>query len=283
MEYRFLTGIDFREIHRAFLEAFADYVVPMHSSREHLEEMLLRRGADLELSVGAFDDGWLVGFNLNALGLYRSRLTLYDVATGIVPSSRRKGVAAGLFEFSLPKLRETKAEQYVLEVIRTNQPAVSMYQKVGFQTSRAFEAFRRTSPVQESRVFARDLGIREMEPDWRTFETFWDWHPSWQNSTQSLQRSGVKKIVLGAMAGGSLIGYGIVFPYSGDIPQFAVHPDYRRTGVGAALLNGLQRNTNPGLPVHVVNVDASAIGTLTFLRNQGFEHFLSQHEMKLDL
>src|SRR5438034_6201172 len=67
MEYKFLIDIDFDLLHQTFLEAFSDYIAPLQLTRERLQEMLIRRGAGLNLSAGAFDEGRLVGFTLNAL------------------------------------------------------------------------------------------------------------------------------------------------------------------------------------------------------------------------
>src|SRR5205809_706796 len=142
MEYRFLIDIDFDSLHQTFIEAFSDYVVPFRLTKEQLRDLMTRRGADLSLSAGAFDGNRLVGFNLNALDDFYGQRTLYDVATGVVPTHRRRGIAKAIFEFSLPALRATNAKEYLLEAIEVNDAAIATYSRIGFNVSRKFKAFR---------------------------------------------------------------------------------------------------------------------------------------------
>ena len=64
-ERRSLRAADFDEIHRAFVEAFSDYVVPMKPAPEALREMFTRRGWVPEFSSGVFEGKRLVAFTIN--------------------------------------------------------------------------------------------------------------------------------------------------------------------------------------------------------------------------
>jgi ribosomal protein S18 acetylase RimI-like enzyme len=280
-EIQFLEGIDFSRIHQAFLKAFSDYIVPMQLTVDQFLEMMTRRGANFPLSVGAFVDGELAAFNINALETFGGIPTVYDVVTGVIPSQRRKGIATSLFEFSLPRLRQTNALRYVLEVIATNQPAFATYQRIGFQIIRGLQAFNRKMLVQPSRQPADELSFQQIELNWQQIKDFWDWEPSWQNSIASMTRSRAKKITLGAFVDKKLVGYGIVYPGTGDIPQFAVERSYRCRGIGTHLIHALQKAMITISPARVVNVDVRAASTLTFLKGIGFDALTSQHEMEL--
>jgi ribosomal protein S18 acetylase RimI-like enzyme len=283
VDFRFLSHIDPRVLHSTFLQAFSDYVIPMEPSFEQLSDLLMRRGAELNLSIGAFDGDELIGFNLNALDTYRGSLSVYDVATGVIPRWRRRGVTVGMFGFSLPTLRKTGAKNYVLEVIDTNFPAIEAYKSIGFNTSRSLHSFRCNDFPQPRRA-GEQISIREVDPEWELFQTFCDWEPSWQNSRNSIQRSQQAKVVLGAYVDNTVVGYGIVFRNSGDIPQFAVKSDYRRQGIGTALLRRLLREVNPAcLYARIINIDADAESTLRLVDKLGFRRFLGQLEMQLQL
>ena len=52
MIVRTLREDEFDAIHRAFVDAFSDYVVPMHPTQDALREMFTRRGWVPELSSG---------------------------------------------------------------------------------------------------------------------------------------------------------------------------------------------------------------------------------------
>lgn len=58
----------------------------------------------------------MIGFIINAGGIYQREAAAYDVGTGVVPEHRRKGVFSGLFARVLQVLWEKQAEKYYLEV-----------------------------------------------------------------------------------------------------------------------------------------------------------------------
>jgi ribosomal protein S18 acetylase RimI-like enzyme len=280
MKIQFLSNFDLADIHPVFLRAFSDYLVPMNLTRDQFAELLKRRAARNDISVAAFENGVPVGFTLNALEPYQSVLTAYDVVTGIAPEARRKGIARKLFDFSLPRLTELHASRYVLEVFENNQPAVRLYEGVGFQILRKLEVYT-LAGNKTMDVARQNYECREVAADWKTFQSFWDWHPSWQNSISSLGRIEYKS--LGLFQNEKLIGYGIVLPETGDIPQFAIAPQYRKNGAGASLLHHLLTAIRSDRTPRVVNVDGSAKETIRFLLKNGFILFGRQNEMELIL
>ena len=287
LHYVFLKEEDFDTVYGTFVKAFSDYQIEMKITKEQFKEMNVRRGLSYELSVGAVDDrGKMVGLALNGADFWDKKLTAYDMGTGVVPEFRGKGVADGMFDFLIPKLRQSGLKQYLLEVIRSNEKAYNLYKKKGFRETRQFECF--TAEVAslnlESTIDAEDgISIKPMEmPEWSLFESFWEWRPSWQNSVDSVKRSQSRKVVLGAFKGSRCVGYGIIYSESGDIPQFAVKETFRRRGVGTLLMKALAREARRGR-LAVVNVDSSSQVTLDFLTDLGFKNFAGQYEMVLEL
>jgi ribosomal protein S18 acetylase RimI-like enzyme len=228
----------------------------------------------------------MVGLALNGADSWDKKLTAYDMGTGVIPEFRGKGVADGMFDFLIPKLRQSDVKQYLLEVIRSNEKAYNLYKKKRFRETRQFECFTAeiASLNLESTINAEDsISIEPIEkPEWSLFESFWEWHPSWQNSINSVNRSQSRKIVLGAFKDSRCVGYGIIYPESGDIPQFAVKKTFRRQGVGTLLVKALAREARSG-KLAVVNVDSSSQSTLNFLTDLGFKNFAGQYEMILEL
>jgi len=278
MDLQFLNQVEFSILHRAFLEAFSDYVIPLQPSEEALREMFTRRGANLGLSAGVFENGKLVGFTINAIDHFEGVLTIYDTGSGVHPEYRRRGISDAIFRFLLPKLKETGAEQYLLEVFENNLPAVRLYQKIGFQTFRKFRAYRGfVSKTSRDSNFQ----IRETTPDWNFWKTQWEWQPSWQNSIASIERSESPRITLGIFHDAVLIGYGIVYPASGDVPQLCIDQDHKRIGAGAVLLSTLQEKA--GKEFRVINVEDTADSTIQFLERMGLQVFGTQLEMRMKL
>lgn len=287
MHYVFLKEEDFDTVYGTFVKAFSDYQIKMEITKEQFKEMNFRRGLSYELSAGAVDDrGKMVGLALNGADFWDKKLTAYDLGTGVVPEFRGKGAADGMFDFLIPKLRQSGVKQYLLEVIRSNEKACNLYKKKGFRETRQFECFTAefASLNLKSTIDAEDgISIRPVEkPEWSFFESFWEWRPSWQNSVNSVKRSQSRKVVLGAFKGSKCVGYGIIYSESGDIPQFAVKETFRRQGVGTLLMKALAREARRGR-LAVVNVDSSSQVTLDFLTDLGFKNFAGQYEMVLEL
>ncbi|HET7434934.1 MAG TPA: GNAT family N-acetyltransferase, partial [Thermoanaerobaculia bacterium] len=125
-------------MHRAFVEAFSDYVVPFAPSREQLGEMLTRRGYVPEASVAAFDGDRIVAFTLNGVDGERA----YDSGTGVVPSHRRQRFGERIMQASFDVLRGRGCREYLLEVIESNAAAHALYVKLGFRETRRFDCWR---------------------------------------------------------------------------------------------------------------------------------------------
>ena len=106
----------------------------------------------------------------------------------------------------------------------------------------------------------------------------WDFIPSWQNTFQALLKSPEHFIILGAFLDDKLVGYGIIEPFTGDIPQLAVAGRNRRSGIGSTILNEL-RKYNEANKTRVVNTDAAHEGTTNFFLKNGLQLMTTQLEM----
>lgn len=285
ISYRLLKNDDFEEFHQTLIEAFSDYYVEAQPSLESLRRMHIIEGVNLDCSVGAFENGKMVGFTANAFGDWLGNLTAYDAGTGVIPAYRRRGISREMFDFIMPVLRECGAKQYLLEVITENEPALRLYKNLGFQAHRTLSVLT-GEKVAISEHKLSDVEIKAIEnPDWNLLESFLSYYPSWQNSIDSIKRclpdESVNKIISGVYLKGKLIGYGIVFESSGNVAQVAVAEEYRRRGFGKIILGELQKHTEK--PLQFSNIDEKARGFLAFLESNGFKVLTRQHEMLLKL
>ena len=276
INFRFLSSADSTSLYECFLAAFSDYEVDMRVSREEFEQRIVRYGVQLQLSIGAFNSGRMVGFYMNALGEWQGKQTAYDAGTGVIPDYRRQGIAEQLFKFMAPFLKEASAEQYLLEVLTENQRAVALYRKLGFAEIRRFAIFRRGDPLPAR----TDHSIRRVDrPEWELFKTFWDGHPSWQNSIDDDERIGNETVIVCAYVGEKCVGYGIAFAPWASLMQLAVAPAHRRQGIGSRMLSVLQHEVSATKSLKVNNIDEELKGTLAFYEANGFEMVLEQYEM----
>lgn len=278
---RSLKGVPFEVVAEAFLNAFADYGMTL--DEESLAAMLRRRGAKMELSFAAFDDeGRIVSFILNGIGNHGGRATAYDTGTGTIKEYRGQGLTDRIFSYSLTHLKQAGIENYLLEVLTHNTPAVKIYSRQGFETVRRLDCY--TADNQQALDSLadkanRDIEIREMAVDEaQRCTSFIDFTPSWQNSFDSVRRNPEAFTCLIAYSGGIPVGMGISETAYGDITQVAVDPTHRRKGIGSRLLSELI-GRNRIDRAKVLNVDHSCEAMGEFLCRSGFTLSCDQYEM----
>ncbi|HKE59843.1 MAG TPA: GNAT family N-acetyltransferase [Pyrinomonadaceae bacterium] len=277
--YRFLTNDDRAALYQCFLAAFSDYLVDMWTTAEQFAQRLTRDGVELELSAGAFVNDEMVGFYMNGIGSWQGVPTVYDAGTGVVPEHRRKGVAQELFNFLLPRLRTAGLNQYLLEVLSNNDPAVTLYRRLGFLESRRLAVFRSPEVLRPDKR-AAGVEIREIEtPDWDLYQTFWDGYPSWQNSIAAINRLTGGRFIAGAFTANECVGYGVMVPATGSVLQLATARSHRRKGIGSMILRTLQEQVPSAEPLKVNNIDFDLSSALAFYHASGFKLALSQSEM----
>ena len=282
MRFSFLNNTSVNTLHHAFLGAFVDYQVDMRMPLEDFEFRLRRDGVDTSISVGAFDDDQLVGFCLNGSGTWQGEPTVYDAGTGVLPQHRGKGIAAEMFRFMNPQLKERGFSRYLLEVLTSNEPAVNLYRRLGFEETRRFAVFRTTDPLSY-RVNVVAETRRVEVPDWKLYQTFWTGYPSWQNSIEAVQRVVDTTATMECHLDHRCVGYGVVSKSSGQLIQLAVDASYRRRGLASKLLEALQDCVTRSASIKVNNVDENLKDATAFFEAVGFRLVLEQYEMILNL
>ncbi|NTW24130.1 MAG: GNAT family N-acetyltransferase [Lentimicrobium sp.] len=278
-EIRNLAGLSADELFIAFSEAFAGYEITL-DQQEH-QKMLNRRGFDAALSFGAFDNGRLVSFTCNGIGKFNGLATAYDTGTGTLKEYRGQGLASRVFEASIPFLVEAGIGQYLLEVLQHNEPAVSVYRKMGFEVSREFnyfvaanDALHLKEKLLPGNYLLKSITLDELgDVSW-----MWDFSPSWQNSFEAISRKPEDFRLTGVYCNNELAGYGIIEPASGDITQLAVSRKYRRKGLGTAILHELAKmNQHSGLKA--INSDIACKAIEAFFIHNGLPLKGKQFEM----
>ena len=279
MEIKPLTKIDFDIIFKAFNQAFADYEVQLNY--EQLQAMLTRRGFNPALSFAAFENNEIVSFLFNGIGNFNGILTAYDTGTGTLPDYRGQGLATKIFDYSIPYLKDANIKQYLLEVLQHNTSAVSIYKNIGFETIREFNYFSQNMNDINNKIkdATESYLIKEIDIEKYNFVLeFCDFHPSWQNSLESIKRAVGNFISLGAFVDEKLIGYCVFEPISGDITQIAVDKQNRRKGVATLLLQEvikLNKNDN----IKIVNTDILCNSITDFLQSKNIALKGKQFEM----
>ncbi|MBE0672986.1 MAG: GNAT family N-acetyltransferase [Anaerolineales bacterium] len=129
-----LTGI--------YNQTRVDYMVPMPMNAARLAEYISVYDVDLEHSLVATQNGVLRGVAM--LGVRESRAWITRL--GVIPATRRTGVGEALMEGLLEQAERLNIHFDMLEVIKNNTPAHSLFFKLGFYEVGELLVLRR-SPV----------------------------------------------------------------------------------------------------------------------------------------
>ena len=283
LECRFLRAEQFPSVHRTFLAGFADYIIQFDLTEQQFQNHITLNAVDLDRSAGCFDAEKPVGLSLNGFGKWDGKPTVYDAGTTVIPEYRRRGISRAMFDWMVPGFAADGYEQFLLEVITSNNPAIRLYEQLGFQTTRELLLLEGEPSIDLERPAYDKVEIREIHRhESIPFAHFWDGRPSWQNSLEAVQRTMRMKRFFGAFIDGDCVGYIVFSAGVGRLAQLAVRRDHRRKGIGTRLLREMQKDAHEQ-KLHIINLDESMTEAVVFFQNRGFRKVLAQFEMVKDL
>lgn len=274
MQYKTLENLTTAKITQLFNQAFADYFVKIELSPDFMQKKIDSEGIQLNKSAGIFYNGKPVGFILHAV---RNNVA-YNAGTGVLPAFRGQHATIKMYEFILPKLKSAGISEIVLEVIAENTQAIKSYKKVGFVKNHDLPGFKGKPTFYEINTNLKIVEIEKVNFD--LLQSFWEWEPTWQHSTETLKNLPDYKIY-GAFLNDKLVGYLYANSAMGRVAQFAVKPDFRNQKIGTTLFQhfaGIYTDE-----ISVFNTDGDHLGTHLFLQKLGLENILTQHKMTLKL
>jgi ribosomal protein S18 acetylase RimI-like enzyme len=281
MQIRMLHDTPIAAITAAFNEGFSDYFLPVQLTEELMAFKIQVEDIDLRISVGAFDgEGQLKGLMLHGNRIVDGRRIAYNAGTAVHPDARRKGLVRAMYAAILPHLRDNGFHESLLEVIDINAPAIAAYEGIGFQRTRVLDVMVGYPPTAPLPAGFTTQVLSEL-PDLALLRAKWDYRPTWQHDFATVLNAWDRYCALGIFQGARLVGYAILVPFSGRVLQWAIHPDFRKRGLGKALLSAMQAHAETDL--RFVNVEQLPDGPSEFLRAMGLRRTLGQYEMRLHL
>lgn len=133
-------GID--QLTAIYNQTRVDYMVPMPMNAARLAEYIKTYDVDLEHSLVAMQDDELLGVAM--LGRRQDRAWITRL--GVLPTTRRNGVGQALCEGLLEQAENLGIDFQMLEVIKNNVPAHTLFLKLGFYEVGELLVLRR-SPI----------------------------------------------------------------------------------------------------------------------------------------
>jgi len=203
----------------------------------------------------------------------------------VVPEHRGRQLTKRLYQFLIPKLKESGVTQCLLEVIQENKPAFEVYKNIGFQVTRSLDSFRATKEdLLLTTELPEDITINlAKKPDWSAYQHLGEVAPSWQNTAAAFTNFPDAKMVLEARTSDKrLAGFIAFLVGNGAILQLAVDPKLRCQGIGTALLRGAAAKSE-SKSLMLINMDEGASDFIAFLNRRYLKRFLGQYEMLMPL
>jgi len=136
---------------------FEGYFVPITLNLNAFLNMVRKDGIDLAVSRVLVANDEPRGIALLAHRGWTSRLA----AMGIAREMRGMGAGSWFMEQLIREARDRKEHEMVLEVIEQNEPAVSLYEKCGFEIERRLIGFRRRDAIENETQPLSIMDIRE--------------------------------------------------------------------------------------------------------------------------
>ncbi|MFD2586097.1 GNAT family N-acetyltransferase [Croceitalea marina] len=274
MELRTLENTSMEDLLPVFNKSFENYFVPFNLSLEQLQFKVKADNIQPDLSVGVFDNEKLVGFIIH--GLNTKEQCIYNGGTGVLPPYRGRRMTKKMYDYILPILREKGIKHSKLEVIKENVVAKKIYESIGFEEYRLLSCMRTEKEI----VYTDTYKIHRYTSDEIISDLIVsDMIPAWQSSIQSID-SQKEKLVQYVVKENNTVAGNLILNLSNRILRLNVSKVHRRRGIGKALL-GHASKRNPNLSV--LNLDASNNVVIDFFKSQGFDVYLNQYEMRMDM
>jgi hypothetical protein len=274
--FKSLSSVGLVKIAEVFNVAFADYFVPFQVDQFYLYKRWKAARVDYNLSVGAFDGEQLVGFLVFGIDENESRLTAHNVATGVVPVCRGRGVVRSMYEVALPKLRAAGVKYTSLEVITQNDIAIKAYTSVGYSIKRTLLCFKGEVNIQARQDY-KLLKVKEIPSDISGLVNIYP--NTWESSEQAVRIANNDYEFWYLEKTGAIKAYAIINPESGFIARLGFE-----SNVSEYYEKQLLSAIGAEFPVlKINNIDAKETEFVGFLKSFGFEKFISQYEMGMEL
>lgn len=209
----------------AWNSGFAGYYVDVSTTADKFLNRMYREDLSASLSIVAWVDGKPAGLVMNGVRTIGGQKVAWNGGTCVVPELRGRGVGAAMIEAVMELYRQAGVERAVLEAFVQNEPAISLYRKMGYQLVDRLLFLERTDPFAD-RPFAHRLPHRYTLRSVRPHEVgrlpFYRSAAPWQTQWQSAKEG---EALIALDPAGEAVGYALyerVYEESGAIKNISL-------------------------------------------------------------
>lgn len=264
------------EVAEALIRSFEGYVVPVRFDARSYE----RRFRAEDLDPYASRVFRLGGEPAGVLLVARRGWTARIAAMGLAPELRGRGVGRRVMGEAAEEARARGQRALVLEVFERNEPALALYESLGFRRVRRLVGYRRSAAEEGA---APDGPLTEMDPRDVARAVAREGEPDlpWQLAPETLSAAGApaRALTLDGRA------FALVADPAADtlvLTALLVRREHRRQGWGVRTLRALCA-AFPGRPWAVPQVVPEGLAARTFEAGGWERQPLEQFEMRLPL
>jgi len=178
------------ELTAAYNQTRVDYLVPMPMNAARLAAYLDVYDFNLDDSLVAVEGEQILG--LGMLGARANRAWITRL--GVLPVRRRRGTGEAIMRGLLAAARRARAGRVILEVIKGNVPAYTLFHKLGFVDTRELLVLRRP-PAQPALESGRQVTWMDQGDALKTLRALLQSQGSacrlaWTNEPESFENGG---------------------------------------------------------------------------------------------
>jgi len=236
MNIKSLENTSLEEIVSCLCESFADYFVPMSPNVDYWSGRFKAARLSFELSFGMFESGRLVGFILHGIDNdVPGDLMAFNTGTGVLPDFRGLGCVDQLYAVALPLLIAAGVKTCRLEVIQKNDRAIRVYERIGFHISRSLRCFKGKLELTAEGFRLEERGFAALMTRQRTDQRLY----SWDCTNMAMLAAGSLYRCYEVYHLDSCLGYFVLNPETGFLPQFELYEAAETNGGWAGLFKGV--------------------------------------------
>ncbi len=281
MDVRTLSQVAFEDGFRAWSDGFEGYPYAGRMTMGEWLAHIAQDEIDPEISVVAFDGARPVGIALSGMREMGGRKEAYNGGTGVATDHRGQGVGTLLIRSALERYRVAGAHLATLEVVTSNDSALRLYRREGYEIRDRLSVLEWTATQPPS---ASESGILVEEADAETVAAvpFYRSAAPWQCRWQSIP--GGRAAYLRSETGKTL-AYALLrrryregVPIATTIYQAVASPE---SSDAQRLLEVLVARVLGPVPRSIaMNIPASESATLAALTSLGYHEMLAQYLMR---
>ncbi|AQQ54336.1 GNAT family N-acetyltransferase [Planococcus lenghuensis] len=170
----------------AWNRGFEGYFFDMTTTPEAFEKRLDQEGLAPELSLVVFHGGQPAGLVLNGIRKSGNKKIGWNGGTGVASSLRGSGIGKKLMEQTLAIFKANGVQTATLEAIKENDPAIALYEKVGYRIIDRLQFLHLHGEVEHSmepaRFFRTERTIPEKAGELPFYRSAYPWQTLWQSA-----------------------------------------------------------------------------------------------------